>query len=220
MKCLASVSTSVLLALALSQTVTGLYFYMKSGETKCFYEGLTRGSQLEGQFAVLVERDSIYERGAATELRISIDETFDNDYRVFDQRSTNGNFTITALETGEHRVCLELQAASSDISTQSDADEVFEVHVDFQHKHLRVWDSELLECLGSASGRVRNLNARLASLRVEQRIVKEEQISHDKQCKSVNTQLLFWSSFQLIVLVVMCAIQLRSLRGLFRKKTK
>ncbi|KAM3162143.1 Protein ERP5 [Lachancea thermotolerans] len=220
MKRLASIGTSILLMLALSQSVAGLYFYMKPGETKCFYEGLTRGSQLEGQFTVLIERDGFYEQETETELRISIDETFDNDHCVFDQRSTNGNFTITALETGEHRVCIEPQAASAETNVESGANIVFEVHVNFEHKRLRVWDSELLECLGSASERVRNLNARLANLRADQSIVKKEQTLHDKQCNSVNTQLLFWSSLQLMVLVGMCAMQLRTLRGLFRKKTK
>ncbi|CCF58147.1 hypothetical protein KAFR_0D05000 [Kazachstania africana CBS 2517] len=201
------------LLLVLSPVVQSLHIYMKSGETKCFYEKLNAGNLLIGDLDVLVENpvSGIYEENSRIKVDISIDETFDNDERVLHQRNLDsGDFAFTALETGEHRVCLKPEYPNVDSKLR--------VFIELEVDHSSSLDSKRKDESEYLMNRIHGLTQRLHHIRQEQTIIRENETVFRNNSESANGRIMFWSLLQLIALIGVCAFQLRYLKNFFVKK--
>ena len=201
----------ICLLFAITQAVGAVHFYAKSGETKCFYEHLSRGNLLIGDLDLYVEKDGLFEEDPESSLTITVDETFDNDHRVLNQKNSHtGDVTFTALETGEHRFCFT--------PFYSKKSATLRVFIELEIGNVEALDSKKKEDMNSLKGRVGQLTQRLSSIRKEQDAIREKEAEFRNQSESANSKIMTWSVFQLLILLGTCAFQLRYLKNFFVKQ--
>lgn len=188
-----------------------MHFYMKPGETKCFYENLTQGHLLIGDFDAFVLRDAKYEEDFGIKLTITVDETFDNDHRVLIQKNSHtGDFTFTALETGEHRICIK--------PTYSTMDAKLRIFMELDISNMLSLDSKRTIQVRSLKERVLQLTERLERIRTQQKEILQKEAVFRDQSESANRKILLWSLVQVLVLISTCTFQLRYLKNFFIKQ--
>jgi len=77
---------------------------------------LTPSTLKTGQFEALHlnPQTNTFETPSSIGIQITVDETFDNDHRVVNQRgAAKGRFTFTAADSGDHRICFTPTNAGS-----------------------------------------------------------------------------------------------------------
>lgn len=196
--------------------VHALHFYLKTGETRCFYEDLQADTLVVGKLDAYEydERVLDYYKNDNLKLKITIDETFDNDHRVVDQTSsTTGDLTFTSVDSGEHKICLtpvymdgtkgKVHRIFFDIAIGSAGDYV---------------DSKSSKKVDGLTLQIQNLNRKLQEIHLEQETIREREAFFRNQSESTNSRVVWWSIIQLVVLVSTCAYQLRHLKGFFVKQ--
>nr|POF16349.1 protein erp5 [Quercus suber] len=95
------------LAYLIAQT-QALYFYIHNGAQKCFFEELPKDTLVVGHYKATQwnEQSRSYITNNDMGIRITVDETFDNDHRVVNQHASHsGKFTFSAADAGDHRLC-------------------------------------------------------------------------------------------------------------------
>jgi p24 family protein alpha len=95
----------------LTTSTQALYFYLDGTTPKCFYEELPKDTLVVGSYKAEAYNPSTGSFAPTNELSIAVtvDETFDNDHRVVNQRTTSSEtrskFTFSSAEAGDHRIC-------------------------------------------------------------------------------------------------------------------
>ncbi|KAI3402678.2 cnxF [Candida oxycetoniae] len=196
------------------QITKAFHFYVKTGETKCFYEELQAETLVVGRIDAYEkdERSNEYFKGRNLQVQITIDETFDNDERVIDQKSSpDGEFTFTSLESGEHKFCL------TPVYTDGTSNKVHRIFFDVaqgsSHDYV---DSKSTKMVDDLTKRVNALYEQLDKIHWEQEHMREREAAFRDQSESTNTRVVKWSIVQLIVLIGTCVYQLRHLKSFFK----
>ncbi|CAI1728331.1 hypothetical protein SEUBUCD646_0O02770 [Saccharomyces eubayanus] len=201
----------IYLIFALVQRVEGVHFYARPGETKCFYEHLSKGNLLIGDLDIYVEKNGMFMEDPEASLAITVDETFDNDHRVLNQKNSHtGDFSFTALDTGEHRMCF-----TPSYNKKSTPVRVF---IELEIGNVEALDSRRKDDMNSLKGRVFQLTQRLSSIRKEQDNIREKEAEFRNQSESANSKIMTWSVLQFFMLVAACVFQLRYLKNFFVKQ--
>ncbi|CAI4063835.1 hypothetical protein SKDZ_08G1560 [Saccharomyces kudriavzevii ZP591] len=209
MKCVLVYGFCLLFALA--EGVEGVHFYAKSGETKCFYEHLSKGNLLIGDLDLYAEKNGLFEEDSEASISITVDESFDNDHRVLNQKNSHtGDFTFTALDTGEHRVCF-----TPSYNKKSSPLRIF---IELEIGNVEALDSRRRQDMNSLKGRVTQLTQRLSSIRKEQDTIRGKEAEFRNRSESANSKIMSWSALQFLVLVGTCIFQLRYLKNFFVKQ--
>lgn len=200
------------LVLFLLRDTFGLHFYLKPGEIKCFYESLREGNLLVGDIDGYIEGEvGRFKDDPELLLGISVYETFDNEELVLNQQNSHsGDFTLTALETGEHKICI------NPIYSEENAN--VRVFVEFEISTSESVDSRRKQDVKSLRERISQLIERLHRIRNAQRSIRMEEAEFRDQSESANSKIMFWSLVQFFALVAICAIQLRYLKVFFVKQ--
>lgn len=197
--------------LLLLTTVKGLHFYLKAGSVKCFYENLAKGSLLIGDIDGYIERDGSFVDDPDLKLGISLYETFDDDHKVLNQQNSHsGDFTFTALETGEHKICINPMYPVIDANIR--------VFMELDIGYVQALDSKMKDDTRSLMNRVMQSTQRLENIRTEQKVIREKEAQFRDQSEATNSSILFWSVLQIVGLVLVCAFQLRYLKNFFVKQ--
>lgn len=185
---------------------------MKSGEVRCFYESLKTGELLIGDVDTTVEKSGSFVEDNALTISITVDETFDDDQRVMNQKSSHsGDFAFTALESGEHRVCFK---PSYPVDTTSR----IRMSIDFQIENVKVLDSKKKGSVEALKKRVGQLSNRLMTIRRQQDHIRENEAVFRNESETANSKIAFWSVVQILVLAAVCVFQLRYLKNFFVKQ--
>lgn len=207
------VFTAVLFLLA---HVSALHFYLPTGSTRCFFEELTANALVVGKIEAYEYSESANEYFKTNNLRlqITVDETFDNNHRVVDQKSNpSGDFTFTSLETGEHRFCLTPVYPDG---TKGKWHRIFfDIAIGAAEEFA---DSKSLRKVDALTLQIKQLNEKLKEINYEQEQIREREAVFRNQSESTNSRVLWWSIIQLAVLVGTCAYQLRHLKSFFVKQ--
>ncbi|MCJ1374682.1 emp24p/erv25p- protein [Loxospora ochrophaea] len=104
------------LLLSVAVPTEALYFYMDGSTTKCFYEELPKDTLVVGSYKAELYDAAInaFTQHPDLSVSITVDETFDNDHRVVNQRaSSGGRFTFSAADSGDHKICFAPSHATS-----------------------------------------------------------------------------------------------------------
>ncbi|SCV06122.1 LANO_0H22584g1_1 [Lachancea nothofagi CBS 11611] len=199
------------LALSICQ-IRGLHLYMRNGDIKCFYENLAQDSVLNAKFDSVPQAGTIDPNETVDiNLVTTVYETFDNDHKALSQQiRSKGDFTFTALESGEHKICI-----ASDISEPKCTIKV-ELELDISVLHLP--DVEIVQQARDANVRLRRLAGRLEVLRNEQRATKAREKNALVLSQRAQSKVLFWCALQSFILVGTLYIQLRWLKDVSRRK--
>ncbi|SMN18110.1 similar to Saccharomyces cerevisiae YHR110W ERP5 Protein with similarity to Emp24p and Erv25p, member of the p24 family involved in ER to Golgi transport [Maudiozyma saulgeensis] len=203
--------TLVFAVMALICPIQAMHIYLKPEETKCYYEHLTAKSLLIGDLDAFVEKNGVFVEDSGIRVKVTIDETFDNNERVLNQKNSNsGDFSFTALESGEHRICLT--------PSYSDASANIRVFVDFEIGHVHSLDSKRKDDVNSLKSRVQQLTQRLDVIKDIQGNIRENEAKFRNQSESANSKIMLWSVLQVIALGCTCAFQLNYLKNFFVKQ--
>lgn len=211
----AFIAKFITVLLVLAQFTNGLHFYLKTGETRCFFEELSQDTLVVGKIDVTeLSHNGDYIKNNNLQLQITVEETFDNDHKVVDQKSTpNGKFTFTSLDTGEHKFCLT--PVYSDGSSNNAHRIFFDIATGSSHDYI---DSKSTHRVDALTLKVQNLNKKLEEIHWEQEHMREREALFRDQSESTNSRVVRWSIVQLLVLVGTCVYQLRHLKSFFVKQ--
>jgi hypothetical protein len=131
---------------------------------------LTRRRATTGQYKAeeYQSNTNSYSENNQLALLITVDETFDNDHRVVNQKGSNkGRFTFTAGDAGEHRICFWASHQSNSGWFSSHPNGV-RLHLDLAIGETTKIESRDKEKLADIEQRVRDLSGRLQDIRREQ----------------------------------------------------
>lgn len=196
--------------------VHALHFYLKTGETRCFYEDLLADTLVVGKLDAYEfdERVLDYYKNDNLKLKITIDETFDNDHRVVDQTSSpSGDLTFTSVDSGEHKICLTPTYSDG---TKGKVHRIFfDIAIGAASDYV---DSKSSRKVDGLTLQIQNLNRKLQEIHLEQETIREREAFFRNQSETTNSRVVWWSIIQLVVLVSTCAYQLRHLKGFFVKQ--
>ncbi|CAL9734645.1 protein Erp5p [Monosporozyma servazzii] len=206
-------TVAIFIGLLLNFTlIQGAHVYMKSGELRCFYEGLKAGELLIGDIDTTVEKNGVFVEDSQLKVSITVDETFDDDQRVMDQHSSHsGDFAFTALESGEHRVCVK---PLYNIDTTAR----IRMTIGFEIEKFEVLDSKKKDTVEALKTRVRQLISRLQNIRSQQDRIRGNEAIFRDQSEAANSKISSWSVIQILVLIAVCWFQLNYLKNFFVKQ--
>lgn len=141
-------------------------------------------------------------------------ETFDNNHKVADQKSSpDGDFTFTSLDSGEHKFCL------TPIYTDNTHNKIHRIFFDVAQGSANEYvDSKSTKMVDDLTVRVNKLYEQLDKIHWEQENIREREAVFRDQSESTNSRVVKWSIVQLIVLVGTCVYQLRHLKSFFVKQ--
>ncbi|GAV55093.1 hypothetical protein ZYGR_0AS04160 [Zygosaccharomyces rouxii] len=198
----------VLVLLPLSR---GLHFYLKPGQVKCLYEKLSLGNLMIGDISGYIVKDNDFLEDPELRLTVSVDESFDSNHRVMNQNNANtGDFTFTALDTGEHRICI--------MPSYPQEDARLGIFMELDITNIQFLDSNRKDDERTLKQRILQMVHRLEVIRLEQKTIRKKEALFRDQSESANSKILWWSCIQIFGLVAMCIIQLRYLKNFFVKQ--
>ncbi|KAI1085323.1 emp24/gp25L/p24 family/GOLD-domain-containing protein [Whalleya microplaca] len=208
--------------LMLSSVAQALYFFMDGSTSKCFFEELPKDTLVVGHYHAEEWDDNrrSWSREDGVNIFISVDETFDNDHRVVSQRgSSQGRFTFSAADAGEHKICFTPTSASrSNWLSALQPHGGLKLTLDLAIGETSEIESTDKNKLQDISQRVKDLNSRLQDIRREQIFQREREAEFRDQSESTNSRVVRWMVIQLVVLGATCAWQLSHLRSFFIKQ--
>ncbi|CAI4062570.1 hypothetical protein N7582_002167 [Saccharomyces uvarum] len=208
----------VFLALVLSPfRASAFYFYGYGGDRKCFLKELSKDTLLKGSYNLGVYDDKLEDYALPSQndygIVIDVEEVFDNNHRVVHQQSSpSGDFTFLALESGEYKICLQSQVNNWVGKTKT------KLEVEFEVGFEAMLDSKRKDTLETLHGKVNILNSKIMEIRREQQLVREREESFRDISESVNTRAMWWIVIQVILLILICVWQMKSLRSFFVKQ--
>lgn len=161
---------------------------MEGQQRKCFFEELPKDTLVVGKFQpyrtssrcivtnngcagtykaeVLNRETNSWIRDSSLQVLITVEETFDNDHRVVSQRTpSDGRFTFTAADAGQHRICFTPDSQSQ--GWLSSAPTV-KLALDIAIGSTSKIESEDSGKISDITQRVKDLNSRLEDIRREQ----------------------------------------------------
>jgi len=214
------ISTLLLAASYAAHQASALYFYIDGTSPKCFFEELPKDTLVVGQYKAEEWQQNIngYSDNNQLALLITVDETFDNDHRIVNQKGSNkGRFTFTASDAGEHRICF-WASHQSNSGWFSNHPNGVRLHLDLAIGETSEIESKDKDKIADIVQRVKDLSGRLQDIRREQVFQREREAEFRDQSESTNARVVRWTIVQLVVLGATCAWQLSHLRAFFIKQ--
>lgn len=210
-----------------------VHFYADAGARRCFYKDLDRGTLLIGRYKMEITHSTIDsdfytpQDGINTGVLIDVEETFDNNHRVVHQRGSYlGQFTFSALDAGEHRVCITPKSyfkkkwlEDQDPTALHDSKfKLARVTVDFVIGDGNSVDLKHTHKVRSLQERVNRLNDKLLDIRREQTAIREKEALFRDLLERTCDTVVRWLAIQTGALVLVCIYQMVVLRRFFVKQ--
>lgn len=199
-----------------------LYFYLDN-HPKCFFEELPKDTLVVGHYdAECYDANTrTYRANDALQIAITVDEVFDSDHRIVNQRgSSKGALTFTAADSGDHRICFAPQNVPQRHGYLANGQQTGGVRF---YLDLAIGETSLIESADKGKimdivQRVKDLNGRLQDIRREQVFQREREAEFRDQSESTNARVVKWTLIQLVILGLTCTWQLSHLRAFFIKQ--
>lgn len=201
--------------LACVYSTSAFYFYVNGADRKCFYKELSKGTLLIGKYTLESWDGRLNDYRKTNDLGIVIDveETFDDDHRVVHQKGTGGGeFTFTAIDSGEHRICIQPQSGGWLAKLK------VKITLDFTIGEASTLDSKNEAAVDTLNSKIRDLTHKVSDIKREQSLHREREVQFRDLSESVNSNVAKWSLIQLFILGSTCAWQLHHLRTFFVKQ--
>ncbi|KAH7094705.1 emp24/gp25L/p24 family/GOLD-domain-containing protein [Paraphoma chrysanthemicola] len=213
---------SVLLAAALAIPAQALHFYMDGAIQKCFFEELPKETLVVGHYHAEAWDDQTksYLTKQDVGVFVTVEETFDNNHRIVAQRgSSQGRFTFSAADSGQHRICVTPQNVPTGGGwLGSGVHGTVKFTLDMAIGETSKIESTDKDTVQTLVQKVQDLNSRLQDVRREQIFQREREAEFRDQSETTNSRVVRWTLIQLVVLGVTCAWQLSHLRAFFIKQ--
>ncbi|KAJ8587321.1 hypothetical protein M405DRAFT_794354 [Rhizopogon salebrosus TDB-379] len=207
-------STMLLSFLLLLTTVNALHFYLDANEKRCFVEELPSDTVVEGHYKALEWTDSTQEYTINEELGIIVEvEEMETGHVVTKTRGpSDGRFTFTSHESGDHSLCISTNYTSWFSSTH------IKFYLDIVVGSTKPDIESDRSHIGELSSKLRDLNQKLEDVRREQQYQRERESDFRDLSESTNSKAVWYSVLQIGVLLATCTWQLRHLKHFFADK--
>lgn len=207
---------SLVLAICIQQ-VSAFHFYLGGDkpQEQCFYQDLHEDTVLATKHHAMEYDPNTqqYTRPSNLYLQVTIEEVFDNNHRVYNQKLESvGDATFTAFDSGEHKICYRAMSGGWFHPSK------VKVILDIARGTSANIDSSNSKKLTTLAERVRDINAKMEHIKQEQHLMREREASFRDQSESTNANTIKWTLFQIVALGATCAWQLHHLRGFFMKQ--
>jgi len=203
-----------MMLLAAATAVNALHFYLDANQKRCFVEELPTDTVVEGHYRALEwsEDKQSYAPNLEVGIGVEVVESATDDILVKTLGPTEGKFTFTSHDAGDHSICLTTNYTSW-----------------FSHTHIRLYldivvgstKTDLEHDRSHVSGlaaKVRDLNEKLEEIRREQQYQREREADYRNLSESTNTRAVWYSIAQIVVIIATCAWQLRHLKRFFEDR--
>jgi hypothetical protein len=209
-----SLRLSLCILSVLAVTVNALHFYLDANERRCFIEEIPTDTVVEGTYRALEWTEKTMSYVENLELGILVDvEEMDSGHTVVRTRGpSDGKFTFTSHEAGDHSICLSTNYTSW-----------------FSNTHLRLYLDIVVGStkpntdhdrshISELAAKIRDLNQKLEDIRREQQYQREREADYRDLSEGTNSRAVWYSVAQIAVLVATCTWQLRHLRRFFEDR--
>ncbi|KAJ3710937.1 membrane protein [Lentinula raphanica] len=207
-------SSSFLLLLCSALAANALHFYLDANEKRCFIEELPTDTVVEGHYKALEwsEQQQKYVLDENLGIHVEVEEVETSHTVVKSKGPSEGKFTFTSHDAGDHSICLSTNYTSWFSSTH------IRLYLDIvvgttrpDTEHDRTHVSEI-------ASKVRDLNQKLEDIRREQQYQREREADYRDLSEATNSRAVWYSVVQIVVLVVTCFWQLRYLKNFFEDR--
>ncbi|KAJ3002832.1 hypothetical protein NUW54_g5635 [Trametes sanguinea] len=206
---------SLCLLLVFAVAANALHFYLDTNEKRCFVEELPTDTLVEGHYRALEwsETEQKYVENPNLGILVEVDELETGHNVVKTRGPSDGRFTFTSHDSGDHSICL-----SSNYGTSWFTSTHIKLYLDIvigntkpDVEHDRSHVSEL-------SQKLRDLNMKLEDVRREQQYQREREAAFRDLSEETNARAVWYTLAQIGVLLATCAWQLRHLRRFFEER--
>ncbi|KAG1876479.1 emp24/gp25L/p24 family/GOLD-domain-containing protein [Suillus subalutaceus] len=200
--------------LFLITTVNALHFYLDANEKRCFVEELPSDTVVEGHYRALEWADSTQQYILNEELGIIVEvEEMETSHVVTKTRGpSDGRFTFTSHESGDHSICISTNYTSWWSSTH------IKLYLDIVVGSTKPDIESDRTHIGELSSKLRDLNQKLEEIRREQQYQREREADFRNLSENTNSKAVWYSVLQIGVLIATCTWQLRHLKRFFADK--
>jgi len=195
-------------------TVNALHFYLDANEKRCFIEELPTDTVVEGHYRALEwsEKQQSYVLNPELGIWVDVEELETSHTVVHTRGPSDGRFTFTSHDAGDHSICLSTNYSSwfSNTHLRMYLDIVVgSAKPDIEHDRTHVSD---------LAAKVRDLNQKLEDIRREQQYQREREADFRNLSEATNARAVWYSIVQIGVLVGTCIWQLRYLKRFFEDR--
>ena len=121
---------------------------------------------------------------------------------------SEGKFTFTSHEAGDHSICLSTNNTAGWFQSNSHIRLYLDIVVGSTKPNVEKDRTHA----GELAGKIRDLNQKLEEIRLEQKYQREREADFRDLSEATNTRAVWYSVAQIVVLLVTCMWQLRHLR--------
>ncbi|KAI0675482.1 emp24/gp25L/p24 family/GOLD-domain-containing protein [Trametes maxima] len=204
-----------LLLVFAATAANALHFYLDTNEKRCFVEELPTDTIVEGHYRALEwsESEQKYVENPNLGILVEVDELETGHNVVKTRGPSDGRFTFTSHDSGDHSICLSSNYGTSWFSS-THIRLYFDIVIgttkaDTEHDRSHV--SEL-------SQKLRDLNMKIEDINREQQYQREREAAFRNLSEETNSRAVWYTLVQIGVLVATCVWQLRHLRRFFEDR--
>ncbi|KAB5594488.1 Ribosome production factor 1 [Ceratobasidium theobromae] len=164
----------IIFGVALITSVNALHFYLDSNERRCFIEELPTDTIVEGHYRALEwdEKQNKYLAHDSLGIQVDIEEVHSG-HRVTRTRGpSEGRFTFTSHESGDHSICLSTNYTAGWFSNSH-----IRMYLDINVGAAKPNVEHDRDHVTEMADKVRELNHKLAEIRREQQYQREREAS-------------------------------------------
>lgn len=195
----------VLIFVALLTFCEGFFFYVKQGPPRCFIEEVPEDTTIVVSYTV---PDRTPEAGTMIEVK-------DPSGRVVKKQDCDveGKFVYTTAVGGEHQFCMGVNTKTKKAKemratlTLTMGESATDYEALATKKHLDEVGVRVVKVTDMVSGILNELE-----------FIKEREAQFREMTDEANSRVVYWSVFQIVVVVVSCLWQVKHLQSFFHAK--
>nr|GAT42983.1 membrane protein [Mycena chlorophos] len=191
-----------------------LHFYLDANEKRCFIEELPEDTVVEGHYRALEwsEEQQVYTLDENLGILVEVDELETSHSVVKTKGPSEGRFTFTSHEAGDHTICLSTNYTSWFSSTH------IRLYLDIVVGQTKADADHDRSHVSELASKIRDLNQKLEDIYREQSYQRQREADFRNLSEATNSRAVWYSLAQIIVLVATCAWQLRHLKRFFEDR--
>ncbi|PBK72235.1 hypothetical protein ARMSODRAFT_953902 [Armillaria solidipes] len=191
-----------------------LHFYLDANEKRCFIEELPTDTVVEGHYRALEwsEPQQAYISDDKLGIHVDVEEAESGESVVRTKGPSEGRFTFTSHDAGDHSICLSTNYTSWFSSTH------IRLYLDIVVGKTKANIEKDRSHVSELASKVRDLNQKLEDIRREQQYQREREADYRNLSEATNGRAVWYSVAQIMVLILTCAWQLRHLKRFFEDR--
>lgn len=183
----------LLSAIASIVSPSSLYFYLAEREQKCFYEELSGGLQVLGQFStqVLDIKSNTWTEDPKLKVHLTVDVESTLAREADKTAGPKGIFNFVASEYGTHVVCVSVSGQQSHDHVRFHIAFFYGEDTQTEHTGTELYD---------LNHKVLNLKFRTEGLLREVNYAREREEEFRNLSEDVNSKAMWWTLYQFVLL--------------------